>query len=130
MDLVIDAKKDGSEVSISMSPETDHILESIDEEKTNNVSVPNLIGNDNQHNETDLQVMKCERSKSLDPTQHLHGFNPVRKRFDSLMSLGDVVGDAILCESNERTKDGKWCIFIQSKVHSKFTIIILFAGKK
>lgn len=45
--------------------------------------------------------MKRERSKSLDPTQKVD-FNYVRSRVSSIMSLGDMGGDAIVSEIRER----------------------------
>ncbi|XP_031623601.1 monocarboxylate transporter 14-like [Contarinia nasturtii] len=47
--------------------------------------------------------MKCERSKSLDPTQKLDGFKPIRRRMSSVMSIGDFDGVKFL----NRTKKGK-----------------------
>lgn len=48
--------------------------------------------------------MSRERSKSLDPTQKIN-FNHVRSRVASIMSLGDMGGDAMINES--RARQGK-----------------------
>lgn len=58
----------------------------------------------------DTNKIKFERSKSLDQ-QQLHGFNPMKKRFSSIMSLGDLIGDAILTESYGKNENGKWYSF-------------------
>ena len=49
---------------------------------------------------------KLERSKSLDPTQKIH-FDYIRTRVSSIMSLGDMGGDAMVTETYERNKNGK-----------------------
>ncbi|XP_055300044.1 monocarboxylate transporter 14-like [Sitodiplosis mosellana] len=49
-----------------------------------------------------------KRSISLDATQKLNGFDPIKKRFSSIMSLGDLIGDAIITESYGHVKNGKW----------------------
>lgn len=54
--------------------------------------------------------IKFKRSSSLDP-QQLHGFNPIKRRFSSIMSLGDLIGDAILTDSYGQVKNGKWYSF-------------------
>ena len=55
----------------------------------------------------DANKIKFKRSKSLDP-QQLNGFNPIKRRFSSIMSLGDLIGDAILTDSYGQVKNGKW----------------------
>ena len=49
---------------------------------------------------------KLERSKSLDPTQKID-FDYIRTRVSSIMSLGDMGGDAMVTETYERNKNGK-----------------------
>lgn len=49
-------------------------------------------------------LIKCERSKSLDPTQ-IEGFDPIKKRISSMMSLGEWGGAAYL---NENSESGAW----------------------
>lgn len=45
--------------------------------------------------------MKLERSKSLDPTEKVD-FDYVRTRVSSIMSLGDMGGDAIVIETRDK----------------------------
>lgn len=104
----MESKENESEICVSMTKEDEvNKLNSIDEEKINNNSVPNLIDND-EFSDNDSKQMKLERSRSLDPSQKLNGFHPIKERISSIMSLGDIVGDAILSDPNENTKDGKW----------------------
>lgn len=59
---------------------------------------------DDLKNANKLALMRLERSKSLDPTQKLDGFDPVRKRISSIMSLGQW--GAINLEDNYES--GPW----------------------
>lgn len=56
----------------------------------------NVLENGNK-----LTIMKCERSKSLDPTQKLDGFDPLRKRQQSIMSLSEWGATINLNDDNE-----------------------------
>lgn len=56
-------------------------------------------------NANKLTIMKCERSKSLDPTQQIDGFDPVQKRISSIMSLGQWGADINLDDGYE---SGPW----------------------
>lgn len=57
-----------------------------------------------------LQLVKDERSLSLDPTQnHLDGFNPNKRRISSISSLGNWTGAVVVSEIPESTqRNGKW----------------------
>lgn len=103
----METQKNESEICISMTQEDAHELKSIDEKKINNTSVPILNEND-EFSDNKSKLLKYERSKSLDPTQKLNGFHPIKERISSIMSLGDIVGDAILSDPNEGRSDGKW----------------------
>lgn len=58
----------------------------------------------------DSRITRSKRSKSLDPTHKLDGFDPIKlkRRISSIMSLGDLIGDAILTDSYGQVKNGKW----------------------
>lgn len=76
-------------------------IKSVD--KDGSISVQNI-----EIAQNEWKLMKSKRSKSLDPTYKLDGFNPVRTRISSIMSLGDLIGDAILTDSYGEVKNGKW----------------------
>lgn len=60
-------------------------------------------------NEESIQSnMKYERSKSLISPQELDGFDPIRKRISSIMSLGEWGGAIYSHDSLESVKNGKW----------------------
>lgn len=58
--------------------------------------------------ESDQSNMKCERSKSLISPQDLDGFDPIRKRISSILSLGEWGGALYSHDSLESLKNGKW----------------------
>ncbi|XP_055300651.1 monocarboxylate transporter 14-like [Sitodiplosis mosellana] len=78
-------------------------LEKPNEVKSPRVKKLSLILNSSAREEV---YRKLERSKSLDPTQKID-FDYVRTRVSSIMSLGDMGGDAMVIETFERTKNGR-----------------------
>lgn len=98
------------EAKITATTDDDCRLKPIDEENNDNLdeSAQAQVQSDgeHEHRENEFSPIKYQRSKSLDPVRMLDGFDPMKKRFSSIMSLGDVVGDAIVGESY--AKDGKW----------------------
>lgn len=72
-------------------------------------SVITPISLKNSHEEI---IVKAERSKSLDPTQHVD-FERIKRRQPSLISLGDCNGLAISPDN----KNGKWyCVLKRLKI--------------
>ena len=66
------------------------------------MSIPN---NEN----SEIGALKSERSRSLDPTQTLDGFDPNRRRVSSISSLGNWTGAVLVSEAQEEIKlNGKW----------------------
>lgn len=57
-------------------------------------------------NSIDEIVMKAERSKSLDPTQHID-FERIKQRTANLMSIGDFNGMAISPDTYEYSSKNK-----------------------
>lgn len=95
-----------SEVKIIVMSEADCELKQSDVDR-NCLSIPN------DHNDlrNDLNTMKSERSRSLDPSQALDGFDPTRRRVSSISSLGNWTGACIVSEALEPIKqNGKWYI--------------------
>ncbi|XP_055300591.1 uncharacterized protein LOC129567563 [Sitodiplosis mosellana] len=73
--------------------------QTIDPENLNRFSVPDLVENMKQN---DAIILKNKRSKSLDP----NGFNDLKSRISSIMSLNEMSGDIIM--NNDRAQNGKW----------------------
>lgn len=87
--------------------EDNNELKPIDVGKKSRLSVPNnellqnIINNDFS--------LKSERSRSLDPTRNLDGFDPNKRRVSSISSLGNWTGAVLVSEAPELIKrDGKW----------------------
>lgn len=56
-----------------------------------------------------LKSPKSERSKSLDPSHGLDGFDPTRRRVSSISSLGNWTGAVLVSEAPDAIKkNGKW----------------------
>lgn len=99
-----------SEVKIVvMSEDNCELTPIVDVEmKKNRLSIPNhdYIPNDLNR---DLKSSKNERSRSLDPTQNLDGFDPTRRRVSSISSLGNWTGAVLVSEAPDSyKKNGKW----------------------
>lgn len=76
----------------------------------NRLSIPN----DNS-NHKDLNKLKSERSRSLDPSKALDGFDPTRRRVSSISSLGNWTGAVIVSEALEPIKqNGKWYLKLKN----------------
>lgn len=84
-----------------------HLLE---ENKKNHVSVPNL-NQDYEKANGNVELAQKDRSKSIDVTQ-ISELNPIEVRIASIMSLGNVGGDANVIEARERIRSGKWYAFL------------------
>lgn len=66
-------------------------------------SIQNLFAGDK------FAAGKNERSKSLDPTNNLDGFDPNKRRISSISSLGNWTGAVVVSDMSETTrKNGKW----------------------
>lgn len=72
----------------------------------------------NSHEEI---IVKAERSKSLDPTQHID-FEGITRRQPSLMSLGDCNGLVISPDICVGKKSGKWYSDSRSLLNSCFYV--------
>ncbi|XP_031626281.1 uncharacterized protein LOC116342706 isoform X2 [Contarinia nasturtii] len=74
------------------------------------IDIENEIPSDQQtQNEINAELVKSQRSKSLDPTQILDGFDPTQRRVSSISSLGNWTGAVIVSEALKPTKkNGKW----------------------
>lgn len=82
-----------------------------DVETKNRLNVPHheSISSINRFLNNDLNSMKNERSRSLDPTNNLDGFDPNKRRISSISSLGNWTGAVIVSQMIEPTKrNGKW----------------------
>lgn len=88
-------------------------IKSIDVEKNNRLSVPNLIQSE-QNSWNALKIWKNERSQSLDPTVKLGQFDSLENR---IISLSELSVDAVVCVENERTI-GKWYEHLFFCLHS------------
>lgn len=100
-----------SEVKIVvMSEDNCELKPVVDSPKENRLSVPNheLVIKSDTHNL--LNALKNERSKSLDPTHNLDGFDPTRRRVSSISSLGNWTGACIVSEvaTDPIKANGKW----------------------
>lgn len=91
-----------SEVKITMIPEENEEI-SIDTKNLNRLSVPDLLQNNKKDDST---IQKNERSKSLDPTHKIDGFNALRNRIPSILSLSELSGDVVM--KTDQTQNGKW----------------------
>lgn len=93
------------EVKIVVLSENDCELKpQIDSEKRIRLSIPH-----DEAIQNEINSMKSQRSKSLDPTQILDGFDPNKRRISSISSLGNWTGAVIVTEVPELTKkNGKW----------------------
>ncbi|XP_055300045.1 monocarboxylate transporter 6-like [Sitodiplosis mosellana] len=60
-----------------------------------------------KNSDSGTQLIRSERSKSIDVTQTLDGFDPITKRISSIMSFGDLGGAVIMAETSNN-KNGKW----------------------
>lgn len=94
----------------------------------------NIITEEPTENETKSMendiAMKCERSKSLDPT-HLKDLKEMKYRVASLMSLGDWDGAITLKGDNKPEKNKKWCVNATKGRVNKITLILFrFLGKR
>lgn len=101
-----------SEVKIIVMSENNCELKPFDVDR-NRLSIPRLsIPNNNpmQHDiKNEIGALKSERSRSLDPTQALDGFDPNRRRVSSISSLGNWTGAVIVSEVQKEIKlNGKW----------------------
>lgn len=77
--------------------ETNTVSDNLKSGSHQNVVAPTFMSNS----------MKAERSKSLDPTQHVD-FERVKRRQPSLMSIGDCNGLAISLNDCKSNKNSKW----------------------
>lgn len=100
--LVLNSTENESAAKITVILEED-VANPIDPKNRNRCSVPDLVENTKQ---SEVIIPKNERSRSLDPTQHLNEFNALRSRISSIMSLNELSGDMIM--NNKRTQNGKW----------------------
>lgn len=66
-----------------------------------------LVAPISMKNSNEEIVIKAERSKSLDPMQHID-FERIKRRRKSLISIGDFNGMAIPLDNNQCRKNGKW----------------------
>lgn len=73
-------------------------------DENENVSI---LNKDEHRQDIEMNAVKNNRSLSLDPTKSID-FDPIERRMSSIMSLGDMIGDTIVCESHGRIKNGKW----------------------
>ena len=84
----------------------------IDKETKDRLSVPHrgsISSIQNSLKNSVLKAIKDERSLSLDPTQHLDGFDPNKRRISSISSLGNWTGAVVVSEIPESTqRNGKW----------------------
>lgn len=98
----------GKDVNISFSDD-ELELNSLPFDGKSRLSIHNEEPEDGQHhnnNNDDSILMKCERSKSLDPTQNI-SFAAVQRRISSMISLGEF-GGALNIE--ESSKLGMWYV--------------------
>lgn len=105
-----DNENNKNDVKVNMiSEDGEYEFQQTKIEKPSEVKVPRvkklslILNNTSAREEV---YMKLERSKSLDPTQKVD-FDYVRTRVSSIMSLGDMGGDAMVIETYERAKNGK-----------------------
>lgn len=114
--LVANSIEKEPEVKIIVMSEDNYELKPIvDSEKGNRLSIPNHEFIKNEINILSTSL-KNERSKSLDPTQNLDGFDPTRRRVSSISSLGNWTGACIVSEAPEMAKtNGKWYFGFQLK---------------
>lgn len=102
------SEKESEVKIIVMSEDNCEVKPIVDSEKENCLSVPNHELIQNEINNV-LTCLKNERSKSLDPSQNLDGFDPTRRRVSSISSLGNWTGACIVSEAPEPIKtNGKW----------------------
>lgn len=87
-------------------------LRSFDKETMDRLNVPHrgsISSIQNSLKNSVLKLVKDERSLSLDPTQHLDGFDPNKRRISSISSLGNWTGAVVVSEIPESTqRNGKW----------------------
>lgn len=87
-------------------------LRSFDKETMDRLNVPHrgsISSIQNSLKNSVLKLVKDERSLSLDPTQHLDGFDPNKRRISSISSLGNWTGAVVVSEIPESSqRNGKW----------------------
>lgn len=92
--------------------------------------------NENSEIDTNDIYLKLERSKSLDPTHAYEDFEQIRTRISSIMSimsLGDMGGDAFVSETAEKVKNGKLLVSthkLQKYMTCHDQIDFIYLGKK
>lgn len=114
---------------VVLSEDNCELTPMVDVEKKFCLSVPGRDDGPNELNKH-LESSKSERSKSLDPTQGLDGFDPTRRRVSSISSLGNWTGAVLVSEAPDSIKkNGKW-YFKQWYFGSNFLSFDFLAGKK
>lgn len=98
----MDSNENNDDVKIIAIPEEECEMKPVVKDVSISVQDIKEVANDTQ--------IKNKRSKSLDPTHKIEGFNPIKRRISSIMSMGDLIGDAIVTESYGQIKNGKWYI--------------------
>lgn len=98
-----------SEVKIVVVSDDDNVCKFSDTELKNRLNVPHHDSIPSIQNFLNKQV-RNERSRSLDPTNNLDGFDPNKRRISSISSLGNWTGPVIVSEIIEESakKNGKW----------------------
>lgn len=118
------------EVKIVVMSENNCELKPYDIDR-NRLSIPNgnSIKNDIIN---DPGALKSERSRSLDPTHALDGFDPTRRRVSSISSLGNWTGAVIVSEVPEAIKlNGKWYSKLSAHWLNSFAnLFISSSGKR
>lgn len=82
----------------------------LDDGKNNHASEPNL-NQDYENANENVEMAQRDRSKSIDAEQ-ISLLDPIETRIASIMSLGNVGGDAVVTEARERIENRKWYSFI------------------
>lgn len=106
----MDSNENNDDMKIIPIPEDDGEMKPVDKDVSISVQDIKEVSNEIQ--------IKMKRSKSLDPTHKLEGFDPIRRRISSIMSMGDLIGDAIVTESYGQVKNGKW--YLTKRIDSTY----------